>query len=334
MLPDWAAKATIGNCSILYGGFNPNWTAGKYEQQVVKHLAESFNAEFPTQRSLIIVPSWYDPVDIIEYITTKHPDTLVVCSLTDPMGSTGLNAQHLSDRVIKFGYTDSGIKYDFWAAVCGQHFKTYTTEELLPTQFTKLYLNYNRKPHYHRTNFVRSLEQHDLIDLGYVTLGGTNYSVNDQIEDYQEWGANDAIGELNIPNDIYSLGRLDIWQSCFINIVSETEFSSYSTFLSEKTFKPIIGLRPFIINGNPKIYKWLTEAGFDCFTDLFPVDQLSKTHSMLECHGIIVDCLNFYRTQDWSKIYNSILPRLQQNQQHFYDYVNQQNTALNHIQFF
>jgi hypothetical protein len=334
MLPSWADQVTVNNCSILYGGFNPHWTAGQHERHVVDQLAQSIVAEYPSQRSLIVVPSWYDPLDIIEHITAKHPDILVVCSLTDPLGSTALNAQYLADRVIPFGYVDTGIKYDFWAVVCKKNFRQYTANELLPTQLTKLYLNYNRKPHYHRTNFVRSLEQNNLIDLGYVTLGGTNYLVDDQIDDYQAWGANDAVGKLNIPNDIYSLGRVDIWQSCFINIVSETEYSSYSCFLSEKTFKPIIGLRPFIINGNPRIYKWLIEAGFDCFTDLFPVDKLSNTTSMTVCHDIIIDCLKFYQTQDWQQIYKSILPRLYQNQKHFYEYVNQQNTAFNNLHLF
>jgi len=314
MLPEWAETTTIQDCHILYGGFNPVWAAGKFERHVVDTLAQQLGS-----RTAVVVPTWYNPLDVVEYINTLDVDQVYICSLTDPFGPIAGFVDQIKCSVKFFGYTNHGIKFDFWAAVCAENFKQYADQELHPTKFEFLYLNYNRKPHVHRTKFVEQLEINDLVHAGCVTLGNSKYSITED-DCYATWGANDVVDSIAIPNDIYSLGRLDIWNQSFINIVSETEFTPHSCFLSEKAFKPIIGLRPFIINGNPKIYNWLQQSGFDCFADLFPVDKIIDCTNTAQSHAIIVDCLKFYQDKDWASIYKSIYPRLKQNKEHFNEY--------------
>ena len=321
MLPEWAETTTIQDCHILYGGFNPVWVAGKFERHVVNTLAKQLS-----DRTAIVVPTWYDPLDVVEYINTLDVDQIYIGSLTDPFGPIVGFVDQIKCPVKFFGYTNQGIKFDFWAVVCAENFKQYTEHDLRPTQFKFLYLNYNRKPHPHRTKFVEQLEINDLVHAGCITLGNSKYSITED-DSYATWGANDVVDSIAIPNDIYSLGRLDIWSQSFINIVSETEFTPHSCFLSEKTFKPIIGLRPFIINGNPNIYNWLQQAGFDCFADLFPVDKIINCTNTAQAHDLIIDCLKFYQDKDWASIYKSIYPRLLKNKEHFNEY--SRNNTIN-----
>jgi len=324
MLPEWAGRTQIGRCQILYGGFNPHWTAGGLERATVDLLAHRLNELYPNNTTAVVVPSWYESQAVVDYINQFAPSLTVLCSLTDPMGDIEHRQDQFHGRVCTFGYVTEGIKYDFWADACLKHFKEYSREDVLPDRVDYLYLNYNRKPHHHRLQLVEQLKINDLIDLGCVTLAG-QYSVGDAIDDYKDFGAYDVGGELEIPNDVYSLGQIDLWRRSFINIVSETQFNGSHVFLSEKIFKPIVGLRPFIINGDYRIYSWLEQAGFDCFADIFPVDKIKESNTIQEHHKLIIDTLLEFKDQNWSDLYQTLLPRLIKNEKHFRDYARNQS---------
>jgi hypothetical protein len=265
------------NCKIIYGGFNPAWRAGQMERNLVDALTESINNQYPQLKKVIAVTSWHEPAILVKEIQDIDPDVTFLCSLTDPLGPIENLIDQLPGRVILIGYVNGEYFFDFWAVACTKFFKTYTVEELEPVQFDNLFLNYNRKPHRHRIELVKLFEESTLIDQGCITLGDSKYTVSDNENDYLDFGANDVVGNVGIPNDVYSLGQLEIWNRSFINVVSETQYEfSENVFLSEKIFKPIIGLRPFIVNGSPGIYRLLKRAGFDCFDDLFPVEILGN----------------------------------------------------------
>ena len=58
-----------------------------------------------------------------------------------------------------------------------------------------------------------------------------------------------------------------MWCKHFLNVVTETVIHS-DVFVSEKTYKPILGLRPFVILGDDRIYDILHDYGIDTFDDL------------------------------------------------------------------
>lgn len=317
------------SCHIIYGGFNPAWKAGRLERHIVDTIADQLSTDYPLAKCVVAVSSWHEPKDLVNDICQQQPDITVICSLSDPLGPIENLLDQIPGKVVLYGYVDKGFKFDFWAVACDKFFKTYNNQELCPLHFKNIYLNYNRKPHRHRTDLVKMLEENNLIKHGIVTLGDSSYNINDTVDDYLEYGANDVVGEVGIPNDIYSLGRLDVWNSSFLNIVSETQFEySPNVFVSEKIYKPIIGLRPFIINGSPGIYKWLKNAGFDCFDDIFPVESLSEeswvSGSKFKNHKIIVDCIKELFDKNLDSLYNDLLPRLVNNQKLFYDYAQNQ----------
>jgi hypothetical protein len=333
MLPEWVDIRTNGRCKIIYGGFNPQWPAGKLEREIIDRLAEKLLLLHKDANIVIAVPNWYDQLDVIEEINKTNPEVVVICSLTDPLNDLTSYYEYFSNKLILVGYVEQGKQIDFWSIACLKFFKEYVIDDLQPLDFKYLYLNYNRKPHPHRKKLVRLLEQEQLVDCGCLTLGESKYTVGDKNNEFVNSGANDVIGDIGIPNDIYSLGRLDIWNTSFINVVSETQFKfDPYVFLSEKIYKPIIGLRPFIINGDPKIYFWLKRAGLDCFDDLFPVQLLEQSTDMNTSHMLIAETLQRYRQQDLMSLYNKIKSRLIYNRNQFYEYANsQQDYALNSL---
>lgn len=312
----------------FYGGFNPAWRAGHLERKIVDSISDQIKSEYPNLNCVVAVPSWHEPSELVEDIKKINPDVTVICSLSDPLGPIENLLDTIPGRVIKFGYVNNGIKFDFWALICLEFFRQYKFEELQPTNFKYVFLNYNRKPHRHRVDLVALLEQHDLVKHGLITLGESNYTVDDKVEDYLEYGSSDIVGDVGIPNDILSLGKLEIWNSHFLNIVSETQYEySLNTFISEKIYKPIIGLRPFIVNGSPTIYKWLKDFGFDCFEDIFPVDKLSLNDSIgikFKNHQIICDVIEELRAANLQELYKSLLPRLINNKTLFYEHARNQ----------
>jgi hypothetical protein len=313
----------------FYGGFNPAWRAGRLEREIVDNISDQLALQYPDQNCVVAVPSWHEPSVLVDDIKNLNPDFTVICSLSDPLGPIEDLLDTIPGRVHKFGYVDHGIKFDFWALACLKFFKKYSREEIILKEFSKIYLNYNRKPHRHRLELVNLFENSDLIKYGITTLGDSAYTLNESDDDYLEYGANDVMGDVGIPNDIYSLGRLDIWNSTFLNIVSETQYEyNPNAFISEKIYKPIIGLRPFIINGSPSIYKWLQNLGFDCFEDIFPVDKFKDESAPLgykfRNHELIAKVVQELTTKNLQDLYYKLLPRLEKNQILFYEHARNQ----------
>lgn len=318
------------SCTVIYGGFNPVWRAGQLERELVDSLVQNINNQFPNISKAVVVTSWHEPTELILQLQNLQPELTVLCSLTDPLGPIENLIDQIPGQVILVGYTDSKHFFDFWAVACAKFFKKYSAQELEPSVFDNLFLNYNRKPHKHRTELVALFETTGLIKHGCVTLGNSQYTVNDHNSDYQTYGANDVVGDVGIPNDVYSLGQLKIWNTSFINVVSETQYEySKNVFLSEKIFKPIIGLRPFVINGSPGIYRLLKKAGFDCFEDLFPVDLLQNENFdygwKFRNHQLIVDSLINMQNKNCMELFDQIKSRLYYNQTHFYEYAKNQS---------
>lgn len=322
------------DCTVIYGGFNPAWKAGQLERELVDSLTQTINNRYPHLKKVVAVTSWHEPALLVKQIQQINPDITFLCSFTDPLGPIENLLDQMPGQVILIGYVNGEYFFDFWALACAKFFKTYTVEELRPVQFDNLFLNYNRKPHRHRIELVRLLEQSNLIDRGCVTLGNSQYTVNDQHYQYQNYGADDVVGSVGIPNDVYSLGQLKIWNTSFINVVGETQYEySKNVFLSEKIYKPIIGLRPFIINGSPGIYRILKQLGFDCFDDLFPVKDLEKENydhgHKFSNHNYIVKSLQNFENTNLIDLYNQLKPRLCFNRDLFYEHAHNQSIDFN-----
>jgi len=110
-----------------------------------------------------------------------------------------------------------------------------------------------------------------------------------------------------------------LFNDAYWNFVTESFFADYST-LTEKTFKPIVNLQPFIIIGAPGSLAALHDLGYQTFSSV-----IDESYDYIEDHDrrmkILVDQalqLAAMPHERHLRIMKKIKPILEHNQQHFF----------------
>jgi hypothetical protein len=334
--------------TIEHYGFPAEWPAGQLNIEVMNNIKKNIAMTWPNQINFIVNTAFMD-VDSIKKLLERHPDNLFICSTTDPwlwfwplFEMQELLRTNITTKIHRINYNLIEYDFDFWAICCLKFFKNYTVEDVELKDPTYLFLNYNRKPHSHRQALFEKIKTEGLDSLGIITIG----TYQDQAGNCIASNLNETIDyvdtefystkQLKIPNDNFSLGNINIWQSHFVNIVSESRFTQQDQlFLSEKIWKPIIGMRPFMVNVHHDILRHLQKNGFDTFEDLWPVPykprKRTKHLPIDEVTNFIVENLKWLQTQNLSELYQSIRPRLLANRQRFFEYAKEQETVAREL---
>jgi len=221
------------------------------------------------------------------------------------------------DRVLVLDYKAS------WFNICDEKFIEYSWNDVQPKSFEHLFLCYQGKWKYNREAMYEMLHEwnKNCDRKGIVTLQGKQSYIENIPKHEGDASIDNNPNPTNsnyYPNDIYSLGDMDIWNNHFLNIVTETlEEPSGLTWITEKTLKPIIGSRPFVIYGDEKIYNQLNNFGIETFeTELnFPVpeildDKIPYWH--WQKRSIRLGLKNLLDA-DLQNIYQKCLPKLEHN---------------------
>lgn len=286
----------------------PNWSSHK--------LSRSICDKFVRDGVLVTSETWYNTThEIDEYarviqiwLEKEQSNRVVNVSLFDPGVFRKLIHKYDIDTS-RVTFIDQS-KICFWLLVVNQYFLDYKDIDLLPGKFLYKFLCYQRKPTAPRKELYQALKDKQ----GIVTLGNKKFDINKNIPSHN--GLTEAVTPYNLAvlNDIYSLGNPDIWNSAFLNIVSETkqDFNDDHAFISEKTFKPIIGLRPFICFANPNLTKQLKQMGFETFDDDFGYKPCNDEQRNIKMISDIVDDIDFEPLNN-ARLYNTFLPKLQHN---------------------
>lgn len=101
----------------------------------------------------------------------------------------------------------------------------------------------------------------------------------------------------------------------YFSIVTETLFYRVGNYISEKTWKPIAHLHPFVIVGRPGTLEYLKQLGFKTFSDFW-----DESYDSIECNSdrmesvykVITTLLN-KTTEEWDELYISLIPILEWN---------------------
>jgi hypothetical protein len=226
-------------------------------------------------------------------------------------------------KVIHVGNSRGRFYFNFWTEFIRQNPNNFLNNEYLKEpDFKKLFMCLNRKPHNHRLFLVDLFEKNNLLNRGYVSIFRNDNSLllKENLPDITKV-TNEAVSDnIIINNDIASLGDLLIWNSYFINVVTETTVHT-DVFISEKTWKPIIGMRPFLILGDYHIYNQLKDLGFDTFDDLF--GTWYKDPNWENRAKSIVEVIDNYKKEDLKKLYDKIKSRLIKNRIRFIEYADE-----------
>jgi hypothetical protein len=328
----------------------------KDEIYTIETIKRQINEKFPIEKNLLINTTWFGPqFDNDEYkkfeevCATNQFDNIFILAAVDPVSL----ADHQIAEVRKksgngnlylIGNFDTPLVFNFFSIVLPKYFKTYTNEDLEMLDIKHIFVNYNRKPRTHRSRLVKKLFDTGLDKHGIITHGIDNsdykfndsdytnsITLNEKVEDIgveNQWWPE----QFGIPHDIHSLGNMDIWRHYFLNIVGETEGNNdVPTFVSEKTWKPILGMRPFIINGQNKVYQWLRDRGFKTFNqywDHIPVENNSDPQS--SCVSVIEYLCGVSKKQI-QEMYTDMLPSLQYNRERFYEFSKEQKLQLDSL---
>jgi hypothetical protein len=325
------------------------------EKQLINDIQNQIDQLFPVTQNLFINSTWFGPQfdngqwNKYKKIIAEHTfDNIFMLAAADPVF---LNSDQIDNiqketgaEMYLLGHFESKYYFNFHSLVLPKYFVSYDKHQLLMQEPKWIYVNYNRKPRDHRTKLVDQLINKDLIKHGVVTLGKNNKTFSNEVgpathltldESIQEavgnWGMSMDHG---IPHDIHSLGRLEIWQKHFLNVVGETESYPWDNmFISEKTWKPIIGLRPFVINGQTTIYRYLRNNGFKTFEKYFNGIEIENIPEY-EVQNSIVSVIEYFSKlseTDIKSLYQDMLPDLIHNRNRFFEFSKEQWTKVNNL---
>lgn len=211
--------------------------------------------------------------------------------------------------------------FSFWLEYISNYLDTYVDFDPYDiTDHPKVYMCLNRKPHPHRQNFVKKLIDKKVLKKGIVSLGtqpGMENIHNLPLpillthDSVDTAGDTTAYGDNPITNNIHNVGSRVNWNNHVVNIVSETTLSS-TGFISEKTLKPIIGRRPFMILGDMNVYNILHSWGIDTFDDIFGSGYTANMHYARE-NWVINNIKRLSNKNNLKSFLLSLKPRLDKN---------------------
>ena len=159
----------------------------------------------------------------------------------------------------------------------------------------------------------------------------TKYGTSEHIIDFKnsnEWitGLKDLSIDENIKhsvNQIQYMNRtvrlsqlipLEVYNKSYYSIVSETNTDSSFTFLTEKTAKPLIAGRLFLVAGNRHSLRTLRNLGFKTFDSVID-ESYDGIYSQFERIKAMLEQVNYLCTVDPESIYKKIEPVVKHNQQ-------------------
>jgi hypothetical protein len=212
---------------------------------------------------------------VLDYIfKNRHAiDNIIVYSLVDP----GINIELPKKfNIIKIGYfPDSPHWIDLHALLVNKYFYIDSGLSHDPNRIDIPFMCLNGKPHQHRGDLVQSLLDLNLQDRGLISFSGDTLR---KIPKLSIPEFHDRKQGINFdPYDAMTLGDVSNWNRHFLNVVTETvEDVDAMNFWSEKIFKPIVGLRPFLVYSPGGAVTMLERHGFmhycDDFADISDLD--------------------------------------------------------------
>lgn len=179
-------------------------------------------------------------------------------------------------------------------------------------------------------SFLHSIPMHDPVSEVKTLVSGTDQEISDVVKtiesmlpyevDTQNLTPDGKMGFQTNENN-----KKEIYADTYLHITSETQFDSVSSpFLSEKTFRPILNLQPFIYLGNYKALEEIRRLGFKTFHPYIDESydqeqQPVKRFELIEKQIKRFADMNIQELHNW---YYSVVDILIYNQRHFLTLIN------------
>jgi hypothetical protein len=314
-------------------GWGTNYPLKKFEQDIVHSMLKK---QFDDDSKTVIINSvWYTQEyhqQVVSQLLNLDFDSIVLVAMIDAAIPQIEWYQEFNRPVYAVGYYPGNNSLDFWALFVDQFFKKEKISQLADhTQISLPYMCLNRKPHSHRVHLYNQLVELGIADAGIVSMGGSGQAIKslDIDNEHDTFAPNASREHTGIPNDIASLGHLSNWKKSFLNIVTETVYDiNKNGFVSEKIFKPIVGLRPFLVYDADGAVNWLESRGFEPytqdFTDITDLDLSLPENTSLFLKTLCEQPQSYYQSK-----FVALMPKLLYNRNQFNTYVEIQKQIIN-----
>jgi hypothetical protein len=314
-------------------GWGLEFPLKKFEQEIVTRFLKTQHSDH--SQTVIINSVWYTQEyhqQVLHELKNINFDSIVLIAMLDAAIPKIEWYEEFKKPVYAVGYYPGVSNIDFWALFVDQFFKTPNITDLVSHKLIDCaYMCLNRKPHWHRVRLYNQLASLGIVDRGLVTLGGNGYAVRSLEVDceHDDLAPNATRDQTGLPNDIASVGNLFNWQRSFLNVVTETVYDiNQNNFVSEKIFKPIVGLRPFLVYDTDGASKWLTARGFDpyvCdFGDISDLDLSVPNNIPAFLKTLCEQPTSYFQSK-----FVALMPKLLYNKNRFATYVAEQQHKIN-----
>lgn len=275
-----------------------------YERRWLASLQEEIEHTSSYPCNVLVNLTWLEqPIRMLLWLLEQkfNPKETKIWFSSSVDGNEWFERSEIVDILREFGYNISFVGFfsehwhswiPFWMETSGP--KSDVSLDSFPTF---LYLCYNRKPRPHRYDLVNKLLEHNLENKGWITY---QKGVFVNIDEKTSASENDFYPKdmYSRPNDLCSLGDLDIWKKTFSVVVTETGNTDSDYHISEKTWKPIYGMRPFFLCSSPGVPLLLKKLGFYTPKDFFEDATLDECSSQS-----IITVLNRLKNLDSEQLF-------------------------------
>ena len=214
------------------------------------------------------------------------------------------------------------------------------TKKIINTKNQKKFLVFNRRPRLFRSlihaaiksdpqldsNSFTGIEKNDGIE-GTINLASANSNkiyksqeilkyIKDNKARYRDIGY-----KLDVDlseNQAFSF-PLSFYYNTLISVVTETETEPDCVFFTEKIFKPILGLHPFIVVTSPYFLQTLQDEGYKTFNDFWDesYDTITDPFERFTAVLKLITELNSKTVEELTEMYFKMLPIMKHNYNNF-----------------
>lgn len=193
-----------------------------------------------------------------------------------------------------------------------------------------------------RSNYVRLwflgwLDPNKSLITSHIDRNDDFHKANIGLDDMIKWGATtkDLHSAINVIEksplkmdeiDSYPilvpahLNLLKIYDQFFTELVCETFFSGQTFYTTEKIFRPILGLKPFIIHASPGYLRELKKLGYLTFDHWWSeeYDNYGEQLRIYKIQEIITEIMSWDQNK-LQQVYQEMMPVLEHNRKHYFE---------------
>lgn len=206
----------------------------------------------------------------------------------------------------------------------------------------KDFVFYNGRIRPHRLYSVAKMKEQNLLDNSYTSFTGTTHTgedytikeaLNDDDASIVQFAKNFKPMILDVAPDKFDGGMMAEthivhYIDSYFSIVSESSITT--RFITEKTYKPIYNLHPFIIIGSARFLELLRNKGYQTFPEFFDESYDIEEEPQTRIDMVIEAVKTFIQlpTQIKEKLYYNSIDKLYHNRDNFIKNQNQFNDLL------